>query len=1047
MKPEDKNGEQEKVVLPKPEAIQNILDQLRASFDIPAEETPFPEVMKVAHPPEQSAEEPIEESADESVEESADGSDDESADESVEESVEEPEEALFEELENPYFVKRKRYTSSRRHIPPVSFPPIEEPLPKESEFVSVSHEEIAEALIQEINSSAVEISLFESLPMEESESPSSTVVTVTYEGGSRDTQKKEIGSPFSLIDSVLFPEKGEENAYQNRSLEERLSELRRFHDEHLYGSETAETSPESTETEISLADESSLPITAQESLTPDEESLQEEAPAPSPPTEESFSVASIMEEAKQVFLNESSAPVVENDGQEASMQESSEDAPIEEALNDAKEESTPFASSPASPESPEQLFAVPTEEENGASEESSSDEPLPQWERLEDLKEPASSPVEEEPALDRVIPPAHNATLETSVLFAAGAVSMPDMKVERETLSLDTALTEIPEDVVSHEPFNSDDYVINDRSVGEEMAAGESTREYVTHVQNEDILHGFRKRIRVETVRLILISFLATLLLITENVGILFGWQLPAFGDDLGIQGLPVLLNLQMLLLIAVLALPQLRRGIEVFRTRKFYPETNVVFLLLFSMVYDIVLYATGTVGAPFFGFCAALYVAVIAAFDFLKINDEYMTFQVVSSTARKHVAVTASIGNYPEESMAMRGIVDYDEAALSETRRAGFVEGFFARSNMREGDRMGAFIFIVAVFFAFIALLASVLFQGKDAAEGIYAFVVSFAAVTPLSAIFVRQYPFGAAVRKTALSDAAIVGEYSATEYASTEVFVMQDTDIFPSKNVKLKGIKLFGDNRLDRVLHQVSSLFQYTGGPLCGVFGSVGGGMPEIEEIVLHEVSDNGILAKMNGNTLLVGDGAFMEQHHVTVFYDSEDTRQMESGKINIMYVAENGSLSARFYLQYIPDARFERTVERLAKENVAVLIRTFDPNVSERLIQKVSYISALPVRVVRKRISSLTETKKPRLGSGIVTTGSPTVLFEILMRCIRLERILQSDNLVKLFNAGVGLVAMLFLLILNGIGFTCSLWVALFQAFWFLPVLAVTKIYLRE
>ena len=146
-----------------------------------------------------------------------------------------------------------------------------------------------------------------------------------------------------------------------------------------------------------------------------------------------------------------------------------------------------------------------------------------------------------------------------------GAVSADDLDAEREPLLDDTV---IPEEIVSPEPFNEDDYVISDRSIGEGMVSGESTREYLSYNQNEDILQGYRTRIRFCTVKLVLVSFLTALLLVTENA-FLFDWTIPAFGDGLGVRGLPVLLNLQLLLLIVALSLPIFVRGITILKSKK----------------------------------------------------------------------------------------------------------------------------------------------------------------------------------------------------------------------------------------------------------------------------------------------------------------------------------------------------------------------------------------------------------------------------------------------------------------------------------------------
>lgn len=618
-----------------------------------------------------------------------------------------------------------------------------------------------------------------------------------------------------------------------------------------------------------------------------------------------------------------------------------------------------------------------------------------------------------------------------------------DLETVREEI---TDEPEIPEEIASPEPFNDDDYIISDRSIGEEMATGQGNREYVSYNQNTDIADGFRTQLRLSRFRLILVSFFSTLLLVSENV-YLFGWQIPFFVNDFGIRGLPVLLNLQILLWIALLSYPQFLRGISSLKKKRFGTEAYAIFLFIPTVIYDVILYITAT-DARMFSFCTAFYFLLAAVFDFIRLNDDYMTFEVVSSTARKTVSVSAALSGFRDESAALRGIIDDGNALLSETRRAGFAEGFFARSRAEEEDNLNVIAFAVA---AVAALMFSVISYFAVPTFGVVSsigiFVAVFSAAIPFSSVFVRRYPFAEIVKKSVLSDTAVVGEYSATEYASTKVFVMEDTELFPTRNVKVKGIKLFGDNRLDRVLCQVSALFRKTGGPLSNVFGTVGPGVAEITDVTVREIAEKGIAARLDGNMLLVGDGEFMEQHHVTLLYDSEDARQIDGGKVSIMYVAENGVISARFYLQYIPNPDFEKTAERLAKEGIAVIVRTFDPNVSDRLINKVSYIGSYPVRVVRKDVAVLDEDKKPRLPGGIVTTNGVGALVDLLFRCLRFVRVASLSPLFRILNTAFGTLLAIVLLAVGRIDVLGSGLIVLSQVFWFIPVYLITKIFIRE
>ena len=709
-------------------------------------------------------------------------------------------------------------------------------------------------------------------------------------------------------------------------------------------------------------------------------------------------------------------------------------APISDALQEAffeESEPTPeeIEETPIfSPSLEETVVSLPTAKETSS-----------ETEKIEGEENLDSESDTDHKSIEKVYPE-HSGFMED----VFGTVSASDLDAERERLLDDTV---IPEEIVSPEPFNPDDYVISDRSIGEGMVSGESTREYLSYNQNEDIFQGYRTRIRFCTVKLVLVSFLTALLLVTENA-FLFGWTLPAFGDGLGVYGLPILLNLQLLLFVVALSMPIFVRGIAILKSKKFCTETNAVALAVIAVVYDAVLYLTDMPSPRMFSFCAALYLTFCHVFEIVKTNGDFMTFQVVSSAAKKTVAVTAGLGNFPDESTALSEFSLSDEAPLSEMRRAGFVEGFFSRSTERGGDDIHVVTILLALVFA-LASFALSFFVNTTASivEHFYVFALSFTATVPIAATFTRRIPFGEAVKKAVLADAAIVGEASAAEFASTEVFALDDLVAFPSRNVKVKGFKLFGENRLDRVICRVTALFAKLGGPLSGVFGSAGNGGPTVDDVTVLDVTKNGITARLDGDSFLVGNGEFMEQHHVTLYYDSEDARQIESGKTSIMYVAENGVIAARFYLQYIPNPAFEKTVERLSEENIAVILRTFDPNVNDALLRRVSYIGEHQVRVVHRDASTLDEDKKPRLNSGIVTTGAPGTLLPVLYRSIKLGRVFRYGRVINLLSAALSVTVSAVLLALGQFSLLSSAFVGIYQAFWLIPTILVTKFCLKE
>lgn len=978
-----------------PDAIQSMLDKLRASFDI------------AKSPEDETSDSPIEDGETDGFDMEA-----EEAKDAEDEIAEEAEDS--QEIEEDFTAEDPTAEEEPTKVeePIAKLAPISE----ERDMSAEAFERRRQAAREKL--AAVELPKSEPISFK-TESPVSREIPVDSSVFRRESFKLSEPTPASL---------GHRDLEREAEFDENLALLHRIREEYRHGlfdtprndgfEDVSVTEPADVYTEDAfVAEDASRDMAENASPLSAEATLADETPDPDPSQENEISLEGASDAVEEVVAeatvdeavaNEAAAYDTVTDEAEAAFAATvAEDVAATDALSECEErepDDEPIDTLPLSTvESPDSLILVEPERDN--------------------------------------IFESNGETADTSPLafheFPAARESVTDEGGED---------MEVPEEVADREPFNADDYVISDKTMDEEMATGDSGREYVSYNQNHDIVKGYRRRIRLETVKLILVSFLSTVLLVTENA-FLFKWRLPAFDDDFGIRGLPVLLNLQILLLIICLTIPQFKRGLRVFRDKKFTTETAAAFLAFMAVVYDVVLYVTDPDDAHMFSFCAALYLVVGAAFDLLRLNGDYMTFQVVSSTTRKTVAMTASLGNFREETEALHGILDNDEALLSETRRVGFVEGFITRTNQRDSGTANAFIFLFAVVFSFAAFLYAYFMHDRNLFFSFNVFYVFFSATIPVSAIFARRYPFHEVVKRSVLADSAVVGEYSASEYAASDVFVVEDTDLFPPRNIKVKGIKLFGDNRLDRVLCQVSELFKKIGGPLYNVFGTSGQSAFTVQDVSVRRIDTNGIEARLDGNTFLVGDAAFMEKHHVALFYDAEDIRRQSDGNISILYAAENGMVSARFYLRYLPEKKFEDTIAKLTQEGLTVLIRTFDPCVNDQLLEKVSAVGTLPVRVVSKRIEILSEDRRPRLNSGIVTTASSSALVGVLFRCIRYARIVQHETLLKVVSAVIGAGLLVAVLMLGRFTMLSSAAVALYQIFWFFPVFLTTKMLMKE
>ena len=180
------------------------------------------------------------------------------------------------------------------------------------------------------------------------------------------------------------------------------------------------------------------------------------------------------------------------------------------------------------------------------------------------------------------------------------------------------------------------------------------------------------------------------------------------------------------------------------------------------------------------------------------------------------------------------------------------------------------------------------------------------------------------------------------------------------------------------------MASVFSVLGGPLDGVFGVSISEVGLSSDTKISAVGD-GIVAFVDGEEVMVGRAEFMEKYGIPIASDADDRRQTTRGGISIMYAAISGKLSAKFYIKYEIDRDFVATVKSLADYGAAAEIKTYDPNITEPLLSRLSALMRFRVGVASKKLSEQGKFAAPRLFSALVSKSSSRDLFSTILACM--------------------------------------------------------------
>ncbi|MBR5616033.1 MAG: YidC/Oxa1 family membrane protein insertase, partial [Clostridia bacterium] len=136
-----------------------------------------------------------------------------------------------------------------------------------------------------------------------------------------------------------------------------------------------------------------------------------------------------------------------------------------------------------------------------------------------------------------------------------------------------------------------------------------------------------------------------------------------------------------------------------------------------------------------------------------------------------------------------------------------------------------------------------------------------------PSCAFIAFSYPMYLASGFAYEKDSAMIGEASLGEYADASVVSFDDKEVFPARGVRVRNVKVYGENRIDHVIYAAASVFHVVGGPLADVFETATGELGYAENVKLTRLDRDGIESRVDGGTVLIGRAAFVNRYGYSV------------------------------------------------------------------------------------------------------------------------------------------------------------------------------------
>ena len=583
-----------------------------------------------------------------------------------------------------------------------------------------------------------------------------------------------------------------------------------------------------------------------------------------------------------------------------------------------------------------------------------------------------------------------------------------------------------------------------------------SAKEYTNRDQINEIFASYRRVYKSEYIKLVAGIFFFLILLYMEIAPYL-NWKMP---NELNIKfyNLPyIYINLQILLIVAALNGKSLVYGIKSMFTSNInaYSVSVVFFLTGFAHTMATLYLRYNNPDIVLYNSIAVYGMVLTGVYNILDMNAEIASFKTVTSKKAKYAlsaggniksAAAPQPADRPYRSLEseaelFKDVVDYNASAAGVTKTT-FISNFFSRTYKDKDPGGHAKYFVWIALFAAMTFLAFYTISNRE--KDWYVFLSSAAALilgsVPLCSFITYIYPVFKAQNKARAAGAAFIGGNSLEESADTAIISLYDKDIFPADKIKLAGIKVYGNNKIDEVVQSLCVVFDKLNMPPAETFIKSTTNFNDgfNKNIKFISIDDNGICYASNGRKLFLGTPEYISNMGLAPPYDpnSDDPHVNSSGII--MILASETEIIAKIYIKYEITPDFFDIVKYIKKINACLCIRTFDPNIDNALINKLGNIKKYPVRVLKLKNPEDTQTPPERMDSPVISKDSVKSLINAVLIAVRTKRVMKSNVLIQAVAFGVSVTVAVIL------GFTGRLWginaghLFILQSFWMLPVI---------
>lgn len=337
--------------------------------------------------------------------------------------------------------------------------------------------------------------------------------------------------------------------------------------------------------------------------------------------------------------------------------------------------------------------------------------------------------------------------------------------------------------------------------------------------------------------------------------------------------------------------------------------------------------------------------------------------------------------------------------------------------------------------------LAAAVLTTLQSGRSFTWAWSAMLLAGYPTGVLIAYGRPFRAHAKRLIRAGSALAGWYGARLMSGEAGVIVRDTDLFPTQNVTLNGMKLYSDRPASQIIGFGAAVVESAGSGLEPLFEemmhSQNGRRYAVD--TFHRYEGGGLGAEIRGDVVLMGSLAFMKLMKVRM----PDGARLKQA----VYLSVNGDLAAVFALTYDPAAAVRSSLLAATRTNgLLPILATRDFMITPQFIKHRYKISPdrieFPTVEERARLSDPDAGKTGKQGALMAKGG-----FSSFIACVVGARSLHATTVastaISLAGGLFGALIVCFLALIGSVQAASALNVLLLSLLWLFPDVLITSL----